>query len=151
MNHLEFFQEAIAHSRRESVMKDFLKTLEIPSFANKSFDDIFWYVWRRRPEGVSKLGVYDITSKLFRHHGGTVPVVYLVGNGPINSINKLGLSKKIKTRYIKRVGLKYIEINDVLENVTGRGSANPDCKNNYTGSCVDGDALETYLCVMHKV
>lgn len=141
MNYSEFFQEAIAHSRRESVMKDFLKTLQVADFKNKSFDDIFWYVWRRRPEGVAKLGVYDITSRIFRHHGGVVPVVYLVGNGPINAVNQLGLQHKIKTRYVKRVGLDYIEINDILEHITQE----------YTGSKTDGDAIETYLCVMHKV
>jgi hypothetical protein len=143
MNISEFFQEAIAHSRRETVMKEFLNTLSVDSFANKSFDDIFSYIWRRRPDEVGKLGVYDITSRIFRHHGGTVPVVYLVGNGPKHAVNQLGLQNKIKTRYVKRVGLNYIEINDVLEHAIVREK--------YTGSRFDGDALETFLCVIHKV
>jgi hypothetical protein len=135
-----FFQEAIHHSRRETTMKCFLRSLDLELFKTSSFDEIFWYVWRKRPAGINKLGVYDISSKIYRHYGGTIDVVYLVGNGPINRIKELGLSNKIKKRRVKKLQLDYVEISDVLSKVP-----------NYQGQTNDGDALESFLCVMHKV
>lgn len=141
VNISEFFQEALHHSRRQNVMKSFLRTIDINTFHGASFDDIFWHVWRRRPQGINKLGVYDITSKIFKHFGGTISVIYLVGNGPIDQVRKLGLDDKVKRRVVKRVSLYYIEIEDVL----------PFIKDKYTGSLQDGDSIESFLCVMHKL
>jgi len=135
-----FFQEAIYHSRRENVMKRFLKSLNINEYQNYTFDEIYWNIWRKRPQGVSKLGVYDITSKIYKHFGGKINVIYLVGNGPINCINRLKLNNKIKKRNIKNLVLKYIEISDIL----------PVINEKYNGNIEDGDEIESFLCVMHK-
>ena len=136
-----FFQEAIKHSRRENVMKEFLLSLDINNFRNYNFDEIFWYIWRKRPTGISKLGVYDITSKIYKHFGGKINIIYLVGNGPINNIKKLGLNNKIKKRKIKNLVLKYIEISDVLSII----------KNKYNGDIEDGDSIESFLCIINKI
>ena len=134
-----FFQEAIKHSRREKIMKQFLRSLDLGMFRTSTFDEIFWYLWKRRPQGIHKLGIYDITAKIFKHYGGNIDVVYLVANGPINRIKELGLSNKIQKKRVKKLLLDYIEISDVLDVVDYKGCAN------------DGDALESFLCVMHKV
>jgi hypothetical protein len=137
----EFFQEAVKHSRRGSTMKEFIASIQVESYRNKTFDEIFYSLWRSRPSEVGKLGVYDLAAKIYKHFGGVIDVVYLVGTGPMDRIIKLGLKEKVKTRYVKRVGLPYILIQDVLEKV---GST-------YTGSRTDGDELESFLCVMHKI
>ncbi len=137
----EFFQEAVKHSRRGSTMKEFIASIQVESYRNKTFDEIFYSLWRSRPSEVGKLGIYDLAAKIYKHFGGVIDLVYLVGTGPMDRIIKLGLKEKVKTRYVKRVGLPYILIQDVLEKV---GST-------YTGSRTDGDELESFLCVMHKI
>ena len=137
----ELFQEALHHSRRPTLMREFILTFNIESFATQSFEEIFLEIWQQRPAGISKLGVYDIASKIFKYNGGNIPVIYLVGNGPIEAVERLGLTDKVKKKKIGRLTLDYIEISEVL----------PFIRDKYTGSITDGDDIESFLCVMHRV
>ena len=138
----EIFQEAFHHTRRPTLMRNFiLHNLNIESFKNQPFEEIFYEIWTIRPKGISKLGVYDIASKIFKFNGGNIPVIYLLGNGPIDAIKNLQLTSKIKKQKIIDVSLDYIDISDVIEHI----------KDKYKGSVTDGDEIESFLCVMHKL
>jgi hypothetical protein len=137
----ELFQEALHHTRRPTLMRQFICSFNVESFAGQPFEEIFYEIWQQRPAGISKLGVYDIASKIFKYNGGNIPVIYLVGNGPIEAVKNLGLTSKIKKQKINDITLDYIEIDEVLPFVTER----------YTGSTTDGDDIESFLCVMHRL
>jgi hypothetical protein len=138
----ELFQEALHHTRRPTLMREFiLRELNVESFKGQPFEEVFYEIWEKRPKGISKLGVYDIASKIYKYNGGNIPIIYLVGNGPIEAIQRLNLSDKVKKQKINDVTLDYIEIKDVVEFLGEK----------YTGSLTDGDEIESFLCVMHRV
>ena len=80
------FYEAKSHCRHKLILDLFLKQLDLESFKNKSFEEIFLEIKKFKQEKVRKgsignLTIYDIASDITRYHGNIIEKVYIiVGN-----------------------------------------------------------------------
>ena len=132
------FYEAKSHCRHKSILDLFLKQLDLESFKNKSFEEIFIEIKKFKQEKVRKgsignLTIYDIASDITRYHGNIIEKVYIIGSGPKRAIKLLD----IKKHFDKITHLYYVNCQDVVIK----------CKLEYTN---DGDLLETYICQWQK-
>ena len=130
----ELFFEALKHCRHKTILNNFISSINVECFKNKSFEEIFLQISLGKVKGsIGVLSVYDIASDIFRYHGGIINKVYIIGRGPKRAIKLLGIKKKLDTT----VGLYFVEIEQVTS------------KLNLTG-VIDGDLVETYICQWQK-
>jgi hypothetical protein len=128
------FHEARCHCRSKNNLDLFLKELDLDSFKNKSFEQIFLEIQNmKRRQGIGPLTIYDIASDIFRHDGGEINKVYIIGDGPRRAIKLLGLAK----RRDKTIGQDFVTCEEVIR------ACNLD-------PTTDGDLLETYICQWQK-
>ena len=139
------FYEALSHCRwpatLQSVLKDNFKTEDIEKYKNKSFDEIVFSVKNicAPVNGVGQLMVYDISSAIFKHFGGNIDKVYLIGNGPRRAIKLLRITN-IKTN--TKIKFKYVEIEDVINAFDANGHQLDENIKQTT----NGDMVESFLC-----
>ena len=64
------FEEAISHCRWKKVLKEFLKTINIKNYKNKTFEEIISNIYNlcENIKGLGILTTYDITSAICRHY-----------------------------------------------------------------------------------
>ena len=129
------FHEARCHCRHKNILDLFLKDLNLETFENKSFEQIFLDVrnMKRNKGSIGPLTIYDIASDVFRHNGGQINKVYIIGSGPKRAIKLLGIKKQLD----RITGLHYVTCEDVVKK----------CNLDPTS---DGDLLETYICQWQK-
>ena len=130
----ELFLEARCHCRSKGNLELFLKELNLDTFKNKSFEQIFLEIQNmERPQGIGPLTIYDIASDIFRTNGGQINKVYIIGGGPDRAIKILGLKKHRD----KTIGQDFVTCEEVVK------ACNLD-------PTTDGDLLETYICQWQK-
>ena len=132
------FYEARSHCRHKSILDLFLKTIDVESFKNNSFEEIFLKIQKIKNEmcikgSIGNLTIYDIASDITRYHGKYIDKVYIIGSGPVRAIKLLGIKKQSDST----LKLHYISCMDVCT----KFSLPPTC---------DGDLLETFLCQWQK-
>jgi hypothetical protein len=129
------FYEAKYHCRHKTVLYDFLKNLNLDSFKDKPFSQIFLELknMNRKKGSIGNLTIYDIASDIVRHSGGQINKVYIIGSGPKRAIKLLGIKKQLDP--VTR--LHFVSCEDVIR----------ACKLEHT---TDGDLLETYICQWQK-
>jgi hypothetical protein len=140
------FQEAIDHCRWKRNLRTVIMSPELhnDNFRGLSFEEIFTRVndLCENVRGVGILSVYDITSAICRHHNIIIDKVYLIGRGPKRAARLLNI--KAKTKRIKNVPLKYIEISDIIDAFKiGKYKLEIESTDN-------GDHFETFLCNWQK-
>ncbi len=130
----ELFFEALKHSRNKTVLKSFISTIRVENFKNKSFEEIFLEISKGKiHKKIGDLAIYDISSDIFRSHGGIIKKVYIIGNGPKRAVRLLGL----KTKVDPTIHQRFVEIGVILEKLS-------------LPPTDDGDLLETYICQWQK-
>lgn len=136
----EFFAEALRHCRHKTKLFNFLQTIQLSDFANKTLVQIFTEVLRRIGEvhGLGPLAAYDITAAICRHYQVHIAKVYLVGDGPKRAIALLGMNKKIDPS----LQLYYVDIQEVVIAFDKKGYKLED----QYRTTQDGDLIESYLC-----
>ena len=92
------FYEAKSHCRHKLILDLFLKQLDLESFKNKSFEEIFLEIKKFKQEKVRKgsignLTIYDIASDISRYYGNIIEKVYIIGSGPKRAIKLLDIKK----------------------------------------------------------
>jgi len=128
------FYEARSHCRHKSILDLFLKTIDIESFKNNSFEEIFLQIKSKSIKGsIGNLTIYDIASDITRYHGKYINKVYIIGSGPLRAIKLSGIKKQLDST----LKLHFVSCMDVCT----KFSLPPTC---------DGDLLETFLCQWQK-
>ena len=133
------FYEARTHCRHKTILDIFLVTLDIESFKNKTFEEVYLRI-QLLQKGICKKGsigpltVYDIAADISRYHGKMITKVSIIGSGPKRAIKLLG----IKPQLDKVLKLHFVSREDVCT------------KLNLSPPHLDGDILETYLCQWQK-
>jgi hypothetical protein len=129
------YYEALHHCRHKTVLKTFLKTIDVEKYKNSTFEHVFLDVQKLNMTrgSIGPLTLYDIASDIFRYHGGIIDKVYIVGGGPRRAVKLLGL----KTSTNPIIKLKYATIDDVVEKL-------------HLEKTNDGDLLETFMCIWQK-
>ena len=126
------FYEAKCHCRHKTKLELFLKTINLETFKNKSFEQLFLELPRLKGS-IGNLTIYDIASDITRVHGRIIQKVYIIGDGPKRAIKLLGLKKQKD----KKIGLTYVTCKQVVNALK-------------LEPCDDGDLLETLLCQWQK-
>ena len=129
------FHEAKSHCRHKTILNVFLKNLNLDSFKDKPFSQIFLELKNAKREkgSIGNLTIYDIASDIVRHNGGQINKVYIIGSGPKRAIKILGIKKQLDP--VTR--LHFVSCEDVIR----------ACNLEPT---TDGDLLETYICQWQK-
>lgn len=141
------FEEAINHSRWKDNMKSVVKTINLKSYKNKTFNEIYSSVYNNiiNIKGIGMLAVYDIVSGICSYYNINIDKVFIVGKGPKRAIKLLNIETKNYTINDK-INLKYVEISDVI-NAFRSKNINVDEKLINTS---DGDMVESYICNWQK-
>ena len=140
------FHEAISHCRWKTVLKKFLKTINIKDYQHHSFEEIMISIYEKCKDikGIGMLTVYDITAGICRHYHLKIEKVYIVGNGPKRAIQILKLKPKVQK--IGKTRLRYVNMGDILVSLDKcKANINPKIRKS-----MDGDAMESYLCNWQK-
>jgi hypothetical protein len=137
----KFFAEAFSHCRWKITLENFLRTIHVSDYSDKTFEQIFTEIstLARKEKGIGPLTVYDITAAICRHYQVRIDKVYLIGKGPIRTVRLL----KMKTNKHPSLRLKYVEIKDVVHAF----DVNRYHLDDVIRTTEDGDQVETYLCV----
>lgn len=77
------YYEAISHCRHKTILKTFLKKIDIEKYKNSSFEHIFLDVQSLidTSGSIGSLSKYDIASDIYRYHGNMLDKVYIVWKG----------------------------------------------------------------------
>jgi hypothetical protein len=140
------FQEGYNHSRNKHIFRQTFDTLELSKFEGKSFEDVFLTISSicDSTKGLGTLAIYDVTAAICRSNNIPIENIFLIGNGPKQAIERLGLQPneiKIGKRY-----LNYVSVTDVKDAFQKK---NISLKQSLV-DCMDGDTFETYLCQWQK-
>jgi hypothetical protein len=136
-----FFKEALSHCRHKTKLLNFLRTVQISDFVNRTFEQVFTEIARRVDEihGLGELVIYDVTSALCRHYQVHIERVYIIGDGPLQAIKLLGL----KMKKHDALSINYVDIQDVIHAFDSKGFRLEDD----IRTTQDGDKVESHLCV----
>lgn len=146
------YQEAINHCRWKKILNNMvlsnvdLQSENLHKFSGLTFDDILLHVHKicKDIRGIGMLAIYDITSAICRYNKININKIYIVGKGPKRAINLLEL--KTKTRKIKNVSVKYVEIPNILKAFKDKDiKIDPKIQNSN-----NGDDFESYICNWQK-
>ena len=134
------FAETLSHCRHKTKLLNFLRTVQISDFVNRTFEQVFTEIARRVDEihGLGELVIYDVTSALCRHYQVHIEKVYIIGNGPLQAIKLLGL----KTKKHESLSVNYVDIQDVVHAFDAKGFRMDDD----IRTTQDGDKMESHLC-----
>lgn len=143
----EIFEEAIRHSRRKTIMRSFVKKINIDDYNKKTFREIYIDIDKKcKPiKGIGNLGIYDIVAVLCRNNNINIDKVYIIGNGPKNAIKKLNIKTK-KHMINDNIKLNYVTIPNVITAFDLKKYI-LDENIRYTKN---GDIVESYLCKWQK-
>ena len=135
------FAEAFSHCRHKTKLLNFLRTVQISDFVNRTFEQVFTEIARRVDEihGLGELVIYDVTSALCRHYQVHIERVYIIGDGPLQAIKLLGL----KMKKHESLSINYVNIQDVVHAFDAKGFRLEDD----IRTTQDGDKVESHLCV----
>ena len=140
------FQEALSHCRWKKVLKEFLMTVKISDYKDKSFEEILISIYEKGKDikGIGMLTIYDISAGICRYYHLKIDKVYIVGNGPKRAIQILKLKTTIHK--IGKIKLRYVNVGDLLISLDQKNAK----INHKLRNSMDGDALESYLCNWQK-
>lgn len=142
----EIYEDAISHCRWKSTLMTVLRSINIETYKNQSFETIFETIATMcdAVKGIGLLTVYDIVSAICFNHGISIEHVYIIGGGPKRAIKLLDI--KTKTHKIGNFRLKYVRILDIIHAFPMCGyEIDSDMKTE-----VSGDVFETYICNWQK-
>ena len=151
----QVFTELINHSRRKNTARDVIAEIDLQKYKDYNFSEIYTEIYNkfRTINGLGNLAVYDTTSAICKYHNKIIDKVYIVGNGPKKAIKKLNLNHKLNKMIVghdsneKPITIKYVEISDLLEAFPNNGY---DLPNTIDKNCIDGDKIESEICVWQK-
>ncbi len=144
---IKIFQEAIDHCRWKKTLQSVLKEIHIPSYENKTFEEIIIDIYRicENIKGIGMLVIYDITSAICRYYKMNINKVYIIGNGPKRAVKLLNIKTKIH-KINNKIKINYVEINDIITAFNSNCyEIDENIKNNK-----NGDIVETYICNWQK-
>ena len=141
-NQTDVFWEAIFHCRWKTTLKNELAKIDVKSFENSSFEQVFSEIHKqlRHVHRLGPLAIYDVSSGICRANKIRIDKIHIVGGGPKNAVKLLGITPK--SYKIDGVKLDYVEVEDVIRVLKEKSINFKDTD--------DGDYFETFICLWQK-